>query len=87
MFAAQTGAWRGPVPRPTVNGEFWHGAGQARALREPPNASRPGGLSYGCASKYETPSIKLNDTAGAFQFHIRFQQNLFFPFQLKSGWM
>ena len=32
-FAVKTEAWRGPVPRPTVKGEFWLGEGQALALR------------------------------------------------------
>ena len=53
MVAAQTGAWRGTGPRPTVKAALKHGEGQALALREgeafcapQQNASRPGGLSY-----------------------------------------
>ena len=34
MFAAQTGAWRGTGPRPTVKAAIKHGEGQALALRE-----------------------------------------------------
>ena len=39
----QTNETRGTGPRATVKGEFWLDEGQALALREPPNASRPGG--------------------------------------------
>ena len=34
MFAAQTGAWRGTGPRPTVKAAIKPGEGQALALRE-----------------------------------------------------